>query len=77
MNQPPGSLAQFEVNGLPATSTSNQVTGVIPGVTLSLGSATTSSDSAIITVAANPQPITDALQSMASAYQRPAYADRN
>jgi flagellar hook-associated protein 2 len=67
MNQT-GSLAQFEVNGLPATSTSNQVTGVIPGVTLSLGSATTSSDSATITIAANPQPITDALQSMASAY---------
>jgi len=67
MNQT-GSLAQFEVNGLPATSTSNQVSGVIPGVTLSLSSATTSSDSATIAVAANPQPITDALQSMASAY---------
>jgi flagellar hook-associated protein 2 len=68
MNQPPGSLAQFDVNGLPATSTSNQVTGVIPGVTLNLGSATTSSDSATITVAANPQPITAALQSMVTAY---------
>ena len=63
-----GSLAQFKVNGLAATSTSNQVTGVIPGVTLKLGSATTSSDSATITVAANSQPIANALQSMASAY---------
>jgi flagellar hook-associated protein 2 len=65
---PTGSLAQFKVNGLAATSTSNQVTGVIPGVTLSLGSATTSTDSATITVAATAQPISDALQSMASAY---------
>jgi flagellar hook-associated protein 2 len=67
MNQT-GSLAQFEVNGLPATSTSNQVTGVIPGVTLNLNPATLKTESATITVAANAQPITDALQSMASAY---------
>lgn len=67
MNQT-GSLAQFEVNGLPATSTSNQVTGVIPGVILTLDPATGSTESATITVAANSQPIAQALQSMASAY---------
>ena len=67
MNQT-GSLAQFEVNGKPATSTSNQVTGVIPGVTLNLNSATQSTDSATITVAVNSQPITTALQNAVSQY---------
>jgi flagellar hook-associated protein 2 len=67
MNQT-GSVAQFDVNGIPATSTSNQVTGVIPGVTLSLNPATTSSESATITVAANAGPITDALQNAVNQY---------
>lgn len=67
MNQT-GSLAQFEINGKPATSTSNQVTGVIPGVTLNLNSATQSTDSATITVAVNSQPITTALQNAVSQY---------
>lgn len=63
-----GSLAQFEVNGKPATSTSNQVTGVIPGVTLNLNPATTSTESATITVAANSQPVITALQNAVSQY---------
>ena len=63
-----GSLAQFEVNGKPATSTSNQVKGVIAGVTLNLKAATQAGESATITVAANAQPVISALQNVVSAY---------
>ncbi len=65
---PTGSLAEFKVNGIAASSGSNQVTGVIPGVTLSLNSATTSTESATITVAANATPITTALQNVVTQY---------
>ncbi|MGO9239572.1 MAG: flagellar filament capping protein FliD [Bryobacteraceae bacterium] len=65
---PTGSLAEFKVNGIAASSGSNQVTGVIPGITLSLNSATTSTESATITVAANADPITTALQNVVTQY---------
>jgi flagellar hook-associated protein 2 len=63
-----GSLAQFQVNGKPATSSTNQVTGVIAGVTLNLKAVTQTGESATITVAANSQPVITALQGAVSSY---------
>ena len=63
-----GSLAQFEVNGRAATSTSNQVTGVIPGIALTLKATTSSSEKATITVGGNAGTVATALQNVATAY---------
>ena len=63
-----GSLAQLEVNGKPVTSTSNQVAGVIPGVTLTLNATTAAGESATISVVAGATAITSALQNVVTAY---------
>jgi flagellar hook-associated protein 2 len=63
-----GSLAQFEVNGKAATSTSNQVTGVIPGIALTLKATTASGEKATITVGGNASTVATALQNVATAY---------
>lgn len=63
-----GSLAQFEVNGKAATSTSNEVTGIIPGVALTLKATTTSDEKSTITVSGNASTVTSALQSVVAAY---------
>jgi flagellar hook-associated protein 2 len=63
-----GSLAEFEVNGKAATSTSNQVTGVIPGVTLTLNATTATDETATITVSGSATTVTTALQNIAAAY---------
>jgi len=63
-----GSLAQFEVNGKAATSTSNQVTGVIPGIALTLKATTASGEKATIAVGGNASTVATALQNVATAY---------
>jgi flagellar hook-associated protein 2 len=63
-----GSLAQFKVNGKPATSTSNQVTGVIPGVALTLKGTTGTDETATVTVTGNASTVATALQNIATAY---------
>jgi len=63
-----GALAQFEVNGKAATSTSNQVTGVIPGIALTLNATTASGENATITVGGNGSTVSSALENVATAY---------
>jgi flagellar hook-associated protein 2 len=63
-----GSLAQFEVNGKAATSTSNQVTGVIPGVSLTLKATTATGEKATVSVSGNASAVANALQNIATAY---------
>lgn len=63
-----GSLAEFEVNGKPAISTSNQVTGVIPGVALTLKGTTGTNETATVTVTGNASAAATALQNIATAY---------
>lgn len=63
-----GSLAKFEVNGKAATSTSNQVTGVIPGVVLTLKGTTSTDETATVTVTGNESTVATALQNIATAY---------
>ena len=63
-----GSLAQFEVNGKPATSGTNQITGVIPGVALTLKGTTETGETANITVSGNAGAVAAALQNVAAAY---------
>lgn len=63
-----GSLAQYEVNGKPATSTSNQVTGVIPGITFTLNATTASDETATITVGGNATTVSSALENVSTAY---------
>ncbi len=63
-----GSVAKFEVNGRPATSTSNQVTGVIPGVTLTLKALTTGTQTATVSVSGNAASIATALQTIVGTY---------
>jgi flagellar hook-associated protein 2 len=63
-----GSLAQFEVNGKVATSTSNQVTGVIPGVALTLKATTAADETVAITVSGSASTVSTALQNVAAAY---------
>jgi len=63
-----GSLASFEVNGKAVTSTSNQVSGVIPGVTLTLKGTTSTDETATVTLAGDASPVTSALQKIVSAY---------
>jgi flagellar hook-associated protein 2 len=62
-----GQDAQFTVDNVPITSTSNQVSGVIPGVTLNLNSATGNTP-ATITLGADTSTITNAVSSFVSAY---------
>jgi flagellar hook-associated protein 2 len=56
------------VNGKSATSTSNQVTGVIPGIALTLKATTSSSEKATITVGGNAGAVATALQNVSAAY---------
>ncbi len=63
-----GSLAQFEVNGRPATSNSNQITGVITGVALTLKGTLALGETASITVSGSAGTVATALQNVAAAY---------
>jgi flagellar hook-associated protein 2 len=66
-NTTAGSNAELTVDGVPVSSTSNTVTGVIPGVTLNLASA--ASDTPVqITVSADTTQITSAINAFVSAY---------
>ena len=63
-----GSLARFEVNGKAATATSNQVTGVIPGIELTLKGLTATDETASVAVSGTSSAVATALQTMADAY---------
>ncbi len=63
-----GSLAQFEVNGKAATSTSNQVSNVIPGVALTLKALTVGTAKTTVSVSGNANALANALESVATAY---------
>ena len=63
-----GSLAQFEINGKASSSTSNQVIGAIPGVSLNLSSMLQSTDTATIRISASPAPAISALQTAVASY---------
>ena len=63
-----GDLAHFEVNGKAATSNSNQITGVIPGIALTLKGTTEPGETAKVTVSGNAGTVATALQNVAAAY---------
>lgn len=63
-----GSLAAFEVNGKAATSTTNQVSSVIPGIIFNLKGLTATDEKATITVSGTSGAVATALQTMADAY---------
>lgn len=63
-----GSLARFEVNGKAATSTTNQVSSVIPGVIFSLKGLTAAGETATVSVSGTSAAVATALQTMATAY---------
>jgi flagellar hook-associated protein 2 len=63
-----GSVAQFDVDGKPTTSTSNQVAGVIPGATIDLNATFSTNETATLTIAPNAAPLETALQNVATAY---------
>ncbi len=62
----PGMDAQLTVDGVPVDSSSNTVTGAIPGVTLSLGA--TSSTPVLITVEPDTSGAATAIQNFVTAY---------
>ena len=61
----PAQDAQFTVDGIPMTRSTNQVVGVIPGVTLALTKENATSN---VTVASDPESLTKKIQSFVSAY---------
>ncbi|MGC2210609.1 MAG: flagellar filament capping protein FliD [Candidatus Korobacteraceae bacterium] len=62
-----GINASLTVNGIPISSASNTVTGAIPGVTLNLGG-TTSGDPVELSVTADPESISSAIQQFVNDY---------
>ncbi|HEX3353815.1 MAG TPA: flagellar filament capping protein FliD [Terriglobales bacterium] len=66
-NTTAGNNAALTVDGVPVSSASNTVSGVIPGVTLTLA-APTSGTPAQLTIGTDPTQITDAINNFVSAY---------
>lgn len=64
----PGSNASFELNGVAMTSTTNTISGAIPGVTLELKATTAAGSAVDITVGLDAGPVSAALDRFVSAY---------
>ncbi len=65
---PAGANASLTVDGVPISSTSNTVTGAIPGVTLNLQSEPTNGETVNLTLSANTSSIETAVSSFVTAY---------
>ncbi len=63
-----GSNAQFELNGVAITSSTNTITSAIPGVTLELRSTTSAGETIDVRVRPSASGVAGALQSFANAY---------
>jgi len=63
-----GSNASFELNGIPITQSSNNVTGVIPGVSFTLQNTTSGSASVTLSLASDSSQLSSALQSIVTDY---------
>jgi flagellar hook-associated protein 2 len=63
-----GSNASFELNGIPITQSSNNVAGVIPGVSFTLQNTTSESGSVTLSLASDGSQLSTALQSMVTDY---------
>lgn len=63
-----GSDAQFELNGVTITSSTNTITSAIPGVTLELRSTTSAGETIDVRIRPSTSGVAGALQSFANAY---------
>jgi flagellar hook-associated protein 2 len=66
----PGSDAQFELNGVAITSSSNTITGAIAGVTLELKATTAPGDNVDVRVRPSSAGVASALQGFVTAYNK-------
>jgi len=66
--QSPAQDAEFTIAGVPATSSSNTVTGAVSGVTLNLLGTTTAASPVTLTVSADTSTIESNISSLVSAY---------
>jgi flagellar hook-associated protein 2 len=64
-----GANASLTIDGIPYSSTSNTITGAIPGVTLNLAGANPN-ETVQLTVGTDPTQITDAINNFVSAYNQ-------
>jgi flagellar hook-associated protein 2 len=63
-----GSNAIFELNGIPITESTNNISDVIPGLSFTLLNTTTGSQSVTLSLATNPGQLSSALQNFVSDY---------
>ncbi len=63
-----GSNANFYLNNIPVVRSTNTINDLIPGISLTLNSTTSTTGSATISLATDPSQLSNALQNLVSAY---------
>ena len=67
-SQNPGANTDFDLNGVPISEPSTTINNVVPGITFSIAGTTTANQTVTVSLAPDPNQLTQDLQSLVSAY---------